>query len=174
MKSHDLKQQSKHDLYLKTNNLYGHAMSKFLATSGFKWLDLKEFDLNKYNSDNSKGCVLKVDFEYPKELRELYNHYKTKIKREILSEYQLKAANLYNITIGNVKKLLPNLFDKEKHVFRYENLKLYLRQGSKLKNIYRVLEFNQSQWLKQHIEFNTQKRIEPEKKKTKLEKSCTI
>ena len=62
MKSHDLKQQSKHDLYLKTNNLYGHAMSKFLPTSGFKWLDLKEFDLNKYNSDNSKGCVLKVDF----------------------------------------------------------------------------------------------------------------
>ena len=69
---------------------------------------------------------------------------------------------------------MPNRFDKEKYVFRYENLKLYLRQGLKLKNIYHVLEFNQSQWLKQYIEFNTQKRIGPEKKRTKLEKSCTI
>ena len=51
----------------------------------------------------------------------------------MLSEYQLKAANLYNITTGNVKKLVPNRFDKEKYVFRYENLKLYLRQGLKLK-----------------------------------------
>ena len=31
------------------------------------------------------------------------------------------------------------------------------------KKIYCVLEFNQSQWPKQYIEFNTQKRIEAEK-----------
>ena len=30
------------------------------------------------------------------------------------------------------------------------------------KKIYRVLEFNQFQWLKQNVEFNTQKRIEAE------------
>ena len=50
-------------------------MSKFLPTSGFKWIDLKEFDLNKYTSNSSKGCVLKVDLEYPEELRELHNDY---------------------------------------------------------------------------------------------------
>ena len=31
---------------------------------------LKEFNLNKYTRNSSKGCVLKVDLEYPKELRE--------------------------------------------------------------------------------------------------------
>ena len=66
LKSYDSKQESKHITYLDTNNLYGYAMSKFLPTSGFKWVDTKEFDLNKYTSNSSKGCVLKVDLEYAK------------------------------------------------------------------------------------------------------------
>ena len=32
-----------------------------------------EFDLKTYPSNSSKGCVLKVDLEYPKELRKLHN-----------------------------------------------------------------------------------------------------
>ena len=35
---------------------------------------------------------------------------KIEIKREMLSEYQLKIAYLYNIWIGDVKKLVPSLF----------------------------------------------------------------
>ena len=42
-------------------------MSKFLSTSSFKWIDPEEFDLNKYTSNNSKGCVLEADLEHPKE-----------------------------------------------------------------------------------------------------------
>ena len=78
-----------------------------------------EFDLNKYTNNSLKGCVLEVDLEYPKELHELHKDYplapdKIEIKREMLSEYQLNIANLCNIPIGNVKKLVLNLFDKEK------------------------------------------------------------
>ena len=62
----------------------------------------------------------------------------------MLSEYQLKISALYNIPVGNVKKLVPNFFDKEKFVLNYTKLKLYLRLGLKLKNIHRVLEVNQS------------------------------
>ena len=50
----------------------------------------------------------------------------------MLSEYQLKVADLYNIPIGNVKKVVPNSFDNEKHVIQYENLQPYLRLGLKL------------------------------------------
>ena len=67
---YDPKQESKHIIYLDGNNLYGYAMSKFLPTSGFKWIDQKEFGLNKYTSNSSKVCLLKVDLEYPKVLRE--------------------------------------------------------------------------------------------------------
>ena len=139
LKCYHSKQESKHIICLDANNLYGYAMSKFLLTSGFKWIDPKEFDLNKCTSNSLKGCVLEVDLEYPKELRELHNDYplapdKIEIKREMLSNYQLKIADLYNIPIiGNIKKLVPNFFNNEKNVIRYENLKLYLRLGLKLK-----------------------------------------
>ena len=53
----------------------------------------------------------------------------------MLSEYQLKIADLYNILIGNVKKLVPSFFDKEKYVLHYKNLQLYLRLGLKLSRI---------------------------------------
>ena len=39
----------------------------------------------------------------------------------MLSKYQLKVADTYNIPIGNVKKLVLNFFDKEKYVLHYEN-----------------------------------------------------
>ena len=79
-------------MYLNANNSYGYAMSKFLSTSASKWIDPKVFDLNKYTSNSSKGCVLEVDLEYPKELCELHNDYplapdKKEVKRE-LKNYQ--------------------------------------------------------------------------------------
>ena len=126
MKSYDPKKESKHITYLDASNLYGNVMSKFLPTSGFKWIDPKEFDLNKSTSNSSKDFVLKVDLEYTKELRELHNNYplapdKIEYKREMLSDYQLEITDLYNIPIGNIKKLVPNFFDKENNVIHYEN-----------------------------------------------------
>ena len=63
-------------------------MSKFLPTSSFKWIDPKEFELNKYTSNGSKDWGLEGDLEYPKELRELHNNYplvpiKIEMKREM-------------------------------------------------------------------------------------------
>ena len=107
---------------LDANNLNDYPMSKFLSTSGFKWIDPTEFDLNEYTNKSLKGCVLEIDLEYPKELWELHNGYclasdKIEIKREMLYEHQLKIADLFNIPIGNVKKLVPNFFDQENMCF---------------------------------------------------------
>ena len=89
------------------------------------------FDLNKYTSNTSKGCVLEVNLEYPKELCGLHNDYrlapdKIEIKKEMLSNYQLMIAGFYNIPIGNDTKFVPNVFDKGKYTLHYENLQLYL------------------------------------------------
>ena len=44
-------------------------MSRLLPTGGFKWIDPKKFDLNKYISNSSTECFLEVDLEYLKETR---------------------------------------------------------------------------------------------------------
>ena len=92
----------------------------------------------------------------------------------MLSGYQLKIAVLYNISVGNVKKLVPNFLDKEKYVIHYENLQFYLRLGLKLKKIYRVLQFNQPEWLTPYAVFNTEKKNRSRKKMmSKMKKRCT-
>ena len=45
------KQESKHNIYLEVNNLYGYAMAKFFPTNEFKWIDLKVFDPKKYTTN---------------------------------------------------------------------------------------------------------------------------
>ena len=103
--------------------------------------------MNKNTSNSSKGCAFEVDLEYPQELRELHKDYpltldKIEIKREMLSEYQLKIIDLYNIPIGNVRKMMSNFLDKEKYVLYYKSLQLYSRLKLKVKKIHRVLKFN--------------------------------
>ena len=108
-----------------------------------------------------------ADLEYSSKLRELHSNYlvpdKTETKKEMFSSYQLKIFDLYNIAIGNDKKLVPNLFHKEKYVLHCENLQRYLRLELKLKKTHHVLEISQSQWVKPYVEFNIQKRINAEK-----------
>ena len=124
--------------------------------------------MKKYTSNSSKGYVLEVGLEYPKELRELHNDHplaldKIEIKREMLSEYQLKIADHYNIPIGNVKKLAPKFLIKKMFDSLWK-LTTLLKIRIKAKKTHRVLEFNQSQRLKPYIEFNTHKIIEAKKK----------
>ena len=71
-------------------------------------------------------------------MRELGTYYplapdKLEIKKQMMPEYQSKIADFYNIPIDNFKKLVPNYFDKKNYVLHYENLRLFLSLGLKLK-----------------------------------------
>ena len=166
MKDYNENEPSKYIMYLDANNLYGWAMCQYLPTGGFKWFneqEIEDLDLIEYGKENEKGLILEVDLEYPKELHNLHNDYslapeKIKVTKDMLSDYSQKMAEKFNISTGLVHKLIPTLGKKEKYVLHYRNLQLYLNLGLKLTKIHRVLEFNQSPWLKQYIDFNTQKR----------------
>ena len=76
----------------------------------------------------------------------------------MLSDYCKKIADEYEIKVGDVEKLIPNLGNKTNYVLHYRNLQLYLSLGMKLTKIHRVLKFKQSDWMKKYIDFNTEKR----------------
>ena len=147
------------------NNLYGWAMSEYLPYEEFQWLEnIDEFDINSINEKSDTGYFLEVDLEYPDELHELHNDYplapeKLTVTNDILSNYCKSIADKYDIKVGDVKKLIPNLGNKTKYVLHYRNLQLYLSLGMKLTKIHRVLEFKQSDWMKKYIDFNTKKRM---------------
>ena len=166
MKDYNEKAPSKYIMYLDANNLYGWAMSQYLPTGGFKWMKQKHIDkinLAQYKEDNNKGFIAEVDLEYPEELHDLHNDYplgpeKVKVTENMLSDYCNKIAEKYNISVGLVQKLIPTLSNKNKYVLHYRNLQLYIDLGLKVTKVHRVLKFNQSPWLKQYIDFNTEKR----------------
>ena len=166
MKKYDEKAPSKYIMYLDANNLYGWAMSQYLPTGGFRWMTQKQIDkidLAKYKEDSEKGLILEVDLIYPKELHDLHNDYplaaeKITVTKEMLSPYCEEIRDKFKISTGLVQKLIPTLSKKEKYVLHYRNLQLCLSLGLEIDKIHRVLEFKQSPWLKQYIDFNTEKR----------------
>ena len=76
----------------------------------------------------------------------------------MLSNYCRSTANKYDIKIGGVNKLFPNLGNKSKYVLHYRNLQLYLSLEMKLTKVHKILKLKQSDWLQKYIEFNTGKR----------------
>ena len=81
--------------------------------------------------------------------------------KEWLSDYCLQIANEHNITTGSVKKLVPNVMNKNNYVIHYRNLQQCLEKGLILKKVHRILKFKQKDWMKPYIDFNTQKRKKP-------------
>ena len=171
MSGYNSEKPSKYIMYLDANNLYGWAMSQYLPTGGFRWMTEKQIqkvNLAACTEDRKKVMILEVDLEYPKELHELHNDYplaaeKMKVTKEMLSPYCKNIQEQFGISIGQVAKLIPTLSSKKNYVLHYRNLQLCLSLGLKLKKVYRVLEFDQSPWLAQHINFNTQKRMNAKK-----------
>lgn len=112
--------------------------------------------------DSKKGLILEVDLEYPEKLHDLPNDYpcapeKMKVTKDMLSSYCKEIRDKYNVCIGQVSKLIRTMADKEKDVLPYRNLQLYMSLGLKLKNIHKALEFDESPWLAQYIDYNTKK-----------------
>ena len=122
-------------------------MSEYLPYGEFEWLkNVDKFDVNSINEKSDTGYFLEVDLKYPDELRELYNDCplaaeKPPVTNDMLSKYCKQIVDRYDIKVGDVKKLIPNLGNKTKYVLYYKNVQLYLLLKMKLTKIHRVLKY---------------------------------
>ena len=60
--------------------------------------------------------------------------------------------------INGVKKLIPNLYDKKRYIILIRALDQALKHGLVLEHIHKAIEFKQSAWMKEYIDFNTKLR----------------
>ena len=128
-------------MYLDANSLYGWAMSQKLPTGEFKWVnDVSRFTPDEIAKHRSKGYLLEVDVKYPKELHNSHNELPFMCEK---------------MKINGVEKLVPNLYDKKKYVIHIRALDQTLKHGLILEKVHRVIELDQSAWLKPYIDFNT-------------------
>ena len=68
----------------------------------------------------------------------MHNNYPSALEKlivssDMLSKYCKKIADKYEIKVGDVKKLIPNLGNRTKHVTHYKNLLNEVLQISKFK-----------------------------------------
>ena len=66
-----------------------------------------------------------------------------------------KVYKTFNITHEPENKLIATIQDKNKYVVCISTLKQAFNHGLRLKKVHRVIEFNQSAWLKPYIDKNT-------------------
>ena len=129
MNDYDPRKQSTFISYLDMNNLYGWAMSEYFPYEGFKWLkNVDELDVMSFNEKSPIGYLLEVHLEYPDKLHKLRNAYplapeKRAVSSDMLSKCCKKIADRYEVKVGDVKKLLPNLDSKTNYVVHYRNLR---------------------------------------------------
>ena len=60
--------------------------------------------------------------------------------------------------INGVEKLTPNLYDKKRYVIHIRALDQALKHGLVLEHIHKAIEFKQSAWMKEYIDFKTKLR----------------
>ena len=129
--------------YLNANNLYGWALSQPLPTGGFRWADVKPNEISKLANFSEKGYLLEVDVCYPRELHDYHNDL---------------PFMCWHMVIGRVEKLVPSLYYKKRYVIHIRALDQALKHGLVLERIHRAIEFKQSAWMKEYIDFNTKLR----------------
>ncbi|KAL4085217.1 hypothetical protein QTP88_027076 [Uroleucon formosanum] len=111
--------------YLDANNLYGWAMSKYLPTGDFKWVDnLNDFDVMNISDKSCKGYILEVVLSYPKELHDIHSDFPLAPERHFDNK--------------QLPKLLTTLFkDRENSVLEFSQspwLKSYIDFNTNLRS----------------------------------------
>ena len=146
-------------------------MNRKLPLNGYKWTDKSIFTddfIKNYDDEGDKGCLLELDVEDPKELHsahedlpflpekriKLDKEFEHNVTKDIKKAHK-KVYKTFKITHGPENKLIATVQDKNKYVVTISNLKQATKHGLRLLKVRRVIDYNQSNWLKPYIDKNT-------------------
>ncbi|XP_060844446.1 uncharacterized protein LOC132924264 [Rhopalosiphum padi] len=120
-------------------------MAECMPYGGFKWVEAKLDGLNDLDDNSPIGRMYEVDVTYPAELHDQHN--------------DLPFLPQNGIPDGSkVKKLMATFESKKNYVVHYRNLQQAIKNGLIVEKVHRVLQFNQSPWLAEFINLNTEMR----------------
>ena len=150
------------------NNLYGFAMLMHLPTGNFQFYEnnsiTKSFIIKVLSTHvcSNIDYVLIVDLIYPDNIK-----YKSKnfpfcpenktINPDNYTEYMKEHEPKPN---RPTSKLICDQTNKEYYIVHYRKLKFYVRMGMIISKVHRIVSFDQSPWLANYIDYNTQKRAQ--------------
>ncbi len=150
-------------LYLDANNLYGWAMSQNMPYKDFEFVVDVSIDKILSTSDDSHvGYFVECDLKYPNSIKFKTKNFplapvKRKVDYQELSDYQ---KELYGKSYIPQEKLICDWKDKKNYLVHYRMLKFYVKMGMEVEKVHRVIRFKQKLWLKEYIDYNTNKRSE--------------
>ena len=158
-------------MYWDANNLYGWPMTEPLPFEGLRWNNgITLEDILATDDHALEGHMVKVDLHFPSEIHDKLKEFPPAPENitpelEWFSEFQKELGK----KTGNIKdnekynassKLIPHLFDHIEYVIHYRNLKFLVDLGVQVTKLHKVITFNQKPWLKDYIDFNSEKRAE--------------
>ena len=129
-------------------------MSQELPVDSFEWFEVEDIlSINEklnwfiklmknYDEESDKRYILEANIEYLKNLHDIHSDLSFLPERMKINKCNKHVCNLYDI----------------------RTLKQALGHGQVLKNVHRIITFNQKPWLKPYIDMNTKLKSKSKKR----------
>ena len=152
--------------YQDVSSLYPSIMRNNMPLKNYKFLELKDFNINKYGEDKDYSCILSCHVKTSDKVK---NDHVLKQFPALISKTSIYCDNLSDYQKINLKenykpseKLINYLGSDENNYLCFEMYKLLLKLGYDIE-IKKTLEYCHNDFMKNHIDFLYDKRTEYKK-----------
>ena len=152
--------------YQDVSSLYPAIMRNKIPLKNYKFIELNEFNINKYGEDKNYSCILLC---HVKTTDKVKNDHILKQFPALISKTSIYYDNLSDYQKINLKenykssgKLINHLGSDENNYLSFEMYKLLLELGYEIE-IKKILEYYHSDFMKKYIDFLYDKKTEYKK-----------
>ena len=152
--------------YQDVSSLYPAIMRNKIPLKNYKFIELNEFNINKYGEDKNYSCILLC---HVKTTDKVKNDHILKQFPALISKTSIYYDNLSDYQKTNLKenykssgKLINHLGSDENNYLSFEMYKLLLKLGYEIE-IKKILEYHHSDFMKKYIDFLYDKKTEYKK-----------